>query len=268
MLRRIFTLALALILTACGGGGGDPEPAQHVEGEGLAVVTKSAFAGTLHSPPGINYYDFNRLPSLERTHANLASGAAADMTVKFTWGGVAGTAVLEPQHAIAAFVQSTSATGPANALGQITHTHGAGAYVGERGLALETWHRDTPTSPTNGTRWDQFDGRCARDVLGTIPPTAWCLASAEGAGDFITPAPAFQLRRGTVYILRTRVQLVGANTIQIAAWLHTQGIWGAQLVQRGVVHVEGAKHYPAPSLPVHAVVARTPGEATIAYSAP
>lgn len=250
MIRRALLLAAVAILAACGGGGGGGTDAP------------AGFAGTLHSPPGSNYYDFNHIDALQRPWADLASGAPAEMAATFTWGGEPDAPVADPQHVVAAFMQATVTTGAANALGQITPTHGAGALISGRGLVLEVWHRDTPDSPTNGTTWSQYDDRCARDVLGTLPANTQCLASVEGAADYITAAPGFQLRKGVAYTVRVTVKRTGPNVVRVSAEL-----WqGADLVQRGMVHVEGAKHYPAANLPVLAIVARTPGEPLIYYS--
>ena len=111
------TFIFAMLLIACGG------------------------SGTLYSPPGLNYYDFNYDATKAQTVASLTSNTTT-LTYNFVWDGVAGQNITTPQHAVVAMTQIASPTTTLNQTGQMIWTHRAGALVGARGLALELWFRN------------------------------------------------------------------------------------------------------------------------------
>lgn len=246
MKKLIFIFAMLLI--ACGG------------------------SGTLYSPPGLNYYDFNYDATKAQTVASLTSNTTT-LTYNFVWDGVAGQNITTPQHAVVAMTQIASPTTTLNQTGQMIWTHGAGALVGERGLALELWFRNDlngngyTDDQANAVVWSQDNGRCATDVLQTIPDGQMCLAATDNPNGHITSAPYFQLKKGVAYVIKVQLIPLGSGWMKLRAELYQPTATGTGLVQSGSVNFQTASFFPSSSAMVNAAVARTPGEPSIQYTA-
>jgi len=230
----------------------------------LAFVSAAASGGMLYSAPTYpgNYYDFSYQPAKSLPYSALSSPIS--LSVQFIWQGTAGTPITTPQHALAAFTQMTVPTGYYNPAGDQIWTHGAGAFVGEMGLEMELWIRQNGAA--NSIVWGQHNGRCARDVQGTLPPNTMCLSATSSPAGFITPSPSFALKRGVTYTLKVKISPTSAGWSKLEAELYQPSVFfGLTLIQSGSVGFENATFFPLVGQMLNAVVARTPGEPAIQY---
>jgi hypothetical protein len=183
----------------------------------LALVVGCASAqdsapGTLSGVPKL---DFTYLQDLSAPANALQQGQTLKLQSRFVWDGASNTPVTVDQHAVVAFTQRGATNSAQNNAGDVLWTHGAGAILGPFGLGLELWFRTDSTGngynddPANAIVWTQNNGRCAADVLGTIPPGVMCLSATPSAG-YITPSPSFTLRTAVAYWLRVSIT-PGAN---------------------------------------------------------
>lgn len=229
-----------------------------------AVAVLAACGGGGLYSDGSPYHDFNYIAPKSQPYAMLTNAQPFSMSVTYTWGGTAGQTVTPAQHAVLAYTQSAFNTGYLNTMGQSLFTHGAGAYVGERGLAMELWFQQNGSG--NGILWTQDNGRCAQDVQGTIPPGSMCLASSSNPNGFITPAPTFVLKKGVAYTLQVSISPTSPGWSRLDAKLYTPGQFGPTLVQSGAVGFQNAQFFPVVGQTLQATVARTPGEPVITYT--
>lgn len=233
----------------------------------LAVCALSVLAacggGDLYSDGSI-YHDFNYIPSKSQPYTALTNAQPFSSAVTYKWGGTAGQVVTPAQHAVLAYTQSAFNTGYLNAAGQSLFTHGAGAYVGDRGLALELWFQQNGAG--NGIYWTQDNGRCARDVQATIPPGVMCLPSYPNSAGFITDAPTFSLLKGANYTLQVSISPTSPGWSRLDANLYQAGFFGPTLVQSGAVGFQNSAFFPVSLQPLQMTVARTPGEPVISYT--
>lgn len=227
-------------------------------------LATAATGGTLYGYPHVPaaYYDWNYLQAKSQPYTALSG--TFSMSARFTWDGVPGQSVTNPQHAVVAYTQRQVATGYFNLAGEESFTHGAGAFVGERGLEMELWFRQNNAG--NAYVWNQDNNRCARDVQGTLPPGSMCLASNYNAGGYITSAPGFQLTKGVQYTLKVKLSQSSPGWTKLEAELYKPAAFGQQLVQSGMMGFPSASFFPVVNQHLTAAVARTPGEPLIQYT--
>lgn len=233
---RYLALLLSVFLAACGGG------------------------GSLSGDPDLNNYDFEYREEFTRDYAALTSGEVLTLRARFVWAGPRAERIEAPQHAVLAFTQSAFDGNPINDEGEVLFTHGAGALVGEGGLALELWFRDEP-DPTNAYTWSQGNDRCMWVVLAAAPSGTNCLRDHESPDGYITSAPGFALQKGIAYVLHVRLSPAPDGRTALYAELYQESGETFVLVQRGLVLFERERHFPAQGQALQASVARTPGTA-------
>jgi len=154
-------------------------------------------------------------------------------------------------------VQITDTNTVKNSDGQPIWTHGAGAFVGADGLALELWSR--VDGVTVGTFWTQNSGRCMFNTLGTAVGTDYCLDPSPSERGYLTSAPQFQLKKGVPYILTVYLQEVSPGRMMLRAKLYEATETEAVQVQEGMVTFDKASHFPDATQQLRAAIARTPG---------
>lgn len=247
---RLLALLLLALLSACGGG------------------------GSLSGEPDLNNADFEYREEFSRAYDAIGNGDALTLKARFIWDGPRGETITSPQHVVLAFTQVAASETPKNHEGEHLWTHGAGAFLGERGLSMELWFRDDTAGngfdddPANALVWGQDYGRCARDVRATLPSEMYCLAGDESPTGYITSAPDFRLQKGIAYVLHIRITPGPNGWLGLYAELYQESGDTFVLVQRGFVGFPPAKFFPVPRQPLQASVARTPGsegEPTIQY---
>lgn len=270
MKTTLFTLIAAALI-----GCVQPAAAETCDG------APGSACGTLYRVPNLGNFDFYYPTDLSSTYGNLMAGAVLKLQARFTWGGTPGREITADQHAIVAFTNRGATNNMVNTAGQMFWTHGVGAYVGERGLELETWFRDDPNGdgfndePANAYVWSQDGDRCVSDVRGTITAPMYCLGDKPSDAAYITSAPDFKLRAGVGYWVRVEVErskvpgwgLLRAQLVEEAC---AAAGCEARVVQRAAVAFDIAKHFPMNWQPLEATVARTPGsrdEPTIKFAA-
>lgn len=238
---RIIQLLFLALLTACGGG------------------------GSLYSDGSPDYYDFNYQPELDEPHYALGPGVT--LQARIVWDGEPGAPIETTQHVPMGFVQITDPNTVKNADGQPIWTHGAGAYVGANGLALELWSRVDRV--TVGTFWTQDHGRCMFNTLGTAVGTDYCLESSTSERGYLTSAPWFQLKKGVPYILTVYLHESTPGWMVLRAKLYEARRFDEVVqVQEGMVGFEKARHFPDQGQQLRAAIARTPGsigEPSVSY---
>lgn len=237
---RLTALLFSALLAACGGG------------------------GSLYSDGSPEYYDFNYQPELDEPHYALGPGVT--LQARIVWDGTPGTPIETTQHVPMGFVQITDPNAVKNADGQPIWTHGAGAYVGANGLALELWSREGSTNV--GTFWTQASGRCMFNTLGTAVGTSRCLYDSPNPTGYLTTAPGFQLKKGVSYILTMYLQETSPGWLTLRAKLYEATQFEAVEVQSGLVGFEKARHFPDQGQQLRAAIARTPGslgEPSVSY---
>ena len=230
---RIIQLLLLALLTACGGG------------------------GSLYSDGSPEWYDFDYVPTFDEPYEAIGAGAVLTLQARIVWDGEKGQPITTVQHAPMGFVQIADANGVKNLDGHPIWTHGAGAYVGANGLALELWSR--VGDATVGTFWTQDFNRCVFDTMGTAAGTDQCLADSPNATGYLTPAPGFQLKKGVPYILTMYLQETSPGWMTLRAKLYEATQFEAVEVQSGLVGFEKARHFPDQGQQLRAAIARTPG---------
>lgn len=236
----------------------------------LAAIGCNAYAltdaGQLGYNPNIGNADFKYSTAMNEAKTNLNSEIA--LQAEFTWYGAYGAAVTGG-HAVLAFTQTAATNRPLNSAGQMFFSHGAGAFVGPRGLEIELWYRSDTNGngfnddPQNAFVWNQDYNRCVRDVQGTIPAGVYCIAGATStSGEYITAAPNFQLKKGVKYVVRIKLKpsSVYANRSRIEAQLLEQGYFGKTLIQSGAIDFVTSDFFPTVQ-DLQATVARAPGSA-------
>lgn len=231
----------------------------------LALLAAAASGGTLYGYPTLpsNTYDFNYQTAKSQPYSALSGPIS--LSVQYTWNsGSTGAQIVEPQHALLAFTQMSTPTGYFNTTGDQIWTHGVGAFVGEHGLEMELWFRNGSTN--NSIVWGQHEGRCARDVLGTLPPGTMCLSATPSAAGYITPYPGFVLRKWATYVVKIRVSPTSPGWSKLEAELWQPGTFGMTMTQSGMVGFENAAFFPLTGQTLNAAVARTPGEPSILYT--
>ncbi|MFT3813732.1 MAG: hypothetical protein QM740_10165 [Acidovorax sp.] len=233
-----------------------------------AATVAGSFAGTLVSVPAITSgYDFYYPMALSRPLSALQPGVPVKLQARFIWDGPARQAIHAAQHAIVAFTQKGAPHSWRNPEGQLFWTHGAGAYVGNNGLALELWFRSDPArngvqdDPPDAIVWDQTNARCA--YLVTVGPTSsMCLgAGASALAGYLTPA-AFTLRKGVGYWVRVTLTRETANPARATLrgeLLEESGNGAAMVVQTGQVGFVVNRFFPYADQRLEASIARTPG---------
>lgn len=230
-MRIIFAFVFAL-LTACGGG------------------------GSLYSDGSPDYYDFNYQPELDEPHYALGPGVT--LQSRIVWDGEPGAPIETTQHVPMGFVQITDPNTTKNSEGKPIWTHGAGAFVGADGLALELWSR--VEGVTVGTFWTQGSGRCMFNTLGTAVGTDYCLDPSPSARGYLTSAPWFQLKKGVPYILTVYLNESAPGWMVLRAKLYEARKFDEVVqVQEGMVGFEKARHFPDQGQQLRAAIARTPG---------
>jgi hypothetical protein len=232
------------------------------------VATAGSDSGTLVSNPAVNSgFDFYYPTALSKPLNALQVGSPVKLQARFVWDGPAGQAVTTAQHALVAFTQKGAANNWVNASGQLLWTHGAGAFVSERGLAMELWFRNDPggngvqDDPGDSYFWDQTNGRCAY-IVSVGPTNGLCLASTPSPGGHITPA-SFTLKKGVAYWVRVSLEREASNPAWavMRANLVEETSGGAVVVQTGSVGFMVASFFPYSGQAMEASIARTPGPA-------
>lgn len=221
-------------------------------------------SGTLYRVQSAAYFDCNYPPALAKPKANLSS-ETFKLQSRFTWYGTTGQTIATEQHAIAAFTQTVNTSALVNTTGQSIWSHGAGAYIGERGLELELWF--TQNGQNNAIVWSQDNNRCAQDVMGTLPENTMCLSASPNSTGYITAAPNFTLKRGVNYWVRIEIAPATSGNSVLHADLVEETISGAVVVQSASVGFQNAMIFPS-NVDIAATVARTPGsvaEPSITY---
>lgn len=231
---RLIALLFFALLTACGGGGGD----------------------SASSDSSTEYNNFDYAPTLDEPHYALGPGVTLQTSI--VWGGEANQPVTTPQHVPLGFVQITDPTTVKNAKGLPIWTHGAGAFVGTDGLALELWSR--VDGVTVGTFWTQNSGRCMFNTLGTAVGTDYCLDPSPSERGYLTSAPWFQLKKGVPYILTVYLNESAPGWMVLRAKLYEARRFDEVVqVQEGMVGFEKASHFPDQAQQLRAAIARPPG---------
>ncbi len=230
---RYLALLLSVFLAACGGG------------------------GSLSGDPDLNNYDFEYREEFSRDYAALSSGEVLTLRARFVWAGPRAERIEAPQHVVLAFTQSAFDGNPRNDEGELLFTHGAGALVGEYGLAMELWFRDGDA--TNAYVWRQDHNRCMVEVLGTIETGARCLDDRMSSNGYITSAPGFALQKGIAYVLHIRIVPGLDGQKELHAELYQESGDTFILVQHGMVRFPPERHFPVQGQALQASVARTPG---------
>lgn len=238
----------------------------------LAAVLSACGGGSLDNEPTSTYVDFEYQAQFTQPYAALEGPVA--LRSRFVWDGPSGQEITAPQHTVLAFTQSGDPGNTRNEKGQVFWTHGAGAFVGQRGLSLEMWFRDDPgmdgyqNDPPNAIAWSQDFGRCGRDVRGTIAGNAMCLDVMESLGGYITAAPNFVLRKGVAYFLTVRLEPAEQGMLRLKAELYEESGELARPVQKAMALIPQSRAFPLQGQPLQASVARTPGspsEPTVQY---
>lgn len=224
------------------------------------MIAASAAAGTVTGAlGGLPWaYGFDWAYSVPTEPRTAIATQQVVSQATFVWPGASGP-VATGQHAVLALTQTTINDRFSNNAGDPIWTHGAGVIVGEFGLGLELWVRENlgggSYGPANAYVWKQTEGRCMKDVLGTIPNNSLCLPGVEGPGAYITEQPGFILQRNTPYTVRLLLNPQGP-------WVELVGeLWSpsGELLQRGRVGFQADQFFPDPAQPLRHVVARTPG---------
>ena len=256
--------ALLAGLAACGGGGDPADP-----GSG----TPLSYAGALTSQPGMDGYGSVYFDAIAGSRKALKAGASHQLEATFTWRA-------DPapdEHALVSFSQAGKANNYVNDQGRLHFTHGAGAYVGHRGLALELWFVTDEGAPgydddrLNAHYWTQDNGRCVGDVLHTEIPHTQCLSDSPLAESHLTPNPGFLLKRNTPYTLRITLSRNDADHEK--AWLFGELlqpcadplVCDRQVVQTARVGFAIDDFFPLGDV-MNADVARTRGAEPIDYT--
>lgn len=230
---RLIALLSLVLLTACGGG------------------------GSLYSDGQSNYYDFDYTHTLDEPYEALAGGAVLTLQARIVWAGEKGQPITTTQHVPLGFVQITDKNTVKNSDGQPIWTHGAGAFVGANGLALELWGR--VDGVTVGTFWTQEYGRCVFTTDGKETGASKCLDVFPNPSGYLTAAPGFQLKKGAPYILTMYLQEVSPGRMMLRAKLYEATETEAVQVQEGMVTFDKASHFPDATQQLRAAIARTPG---------
>jgi hypothetical protein len=231
-MRYIAMLLLAL-LSACGGG------------------------GSLTGDPDLANYDFEYREEFTRGYESLYTGEVLTLRARFIWTGPRAEQITSPQHVVLAFTQSAFDGNPRNDEGEVLFTHGAGALVGEYGLAMELWFRDGMA--TNAYVWRQDFNRCMVEVIGTIETGTRCLDDRLSPNGYITSAPGFALQKGIAYVLHIRIAPGLDGQKELHAELYQESGDTFVLVQHGMVRFPPERHFPVQGQSLQASVARTPG---------
>lgn len=245
-IKKLFTLILATL--------------------GCSAALALTDAGQMTYNPNLWNADFKYSIAMNEAKANLNSEVA--LQAEFTWYGSYGAPVTGG-HAVLAFTQTAATNRPLNSFGQMFYSHGAGAFVGPRGLELELWYRSDANGngfnddTQNAFVWNQDNNRCVVDVAGTIPPGVYCISGTPSTtGEYITAAPSFQLKKGVKYVVRIKLKpsSVYANRTRIEAQLLEQGYFGKTLIQSGAIDFVTSDFFPTMQ-DLQATVARAPGAA-------
>jgi hypothetical protein len=231
----------------------------------LTALLVGCGGGSLTADPDLDYYDFEYREDFSRPYASLATGEALELKARFVWAGDRGQQIDTPQHVVLAFTQAASASTAQNDEGERLWTHGAGAFVGEHGLAMELWFRDDQAQDgfdndaANALVWSQDNGRCMRDVLGVKPTGTYCLSDTDSPTGYITSAPDFVLQKGVAYVLHVRITPGPDGWKSLHAVLYQESGDTFNVVQRGFIGFPPSQFFPVAGQPLQASVARTPG---------
>lgn len=216
-------------------------------------------SGTLS---GLPQFDFHYLPALSKPADALQQGQTIKLQSRFVLDGNTNQTISTPQHAVVAFTQRGATNSPQNTAGDHLWTHGAGAILSEKGLALELWLRSDANGngynddPANAIVWSQDLGRCAADVQGTIPPGVMCLSATQSPGGYVIPAPDFTLRTGVVYWLRVSITPAAQGWATLYADVIEEQSQ-AVMTQSASVGFQMATFFPIAGQQLSASVART-----------
>ena len=231
-----------------------------------AATYGGSYAGTLTSRPAVNYgFDFYYPAALSKPLSALHPGAKVKLQARFIWAGTMNEPVGTEQHAVVAFTQKGDSTYWRNASNELLWTHGAGAFVGEKGLSLELWFRNDRNQPglhddpPDAHSWDQFHNRCAYRV--TVGATNnLCLSSSYDPNGYLTPT-SFTLRKGIKYWVRVTLERHAANPAwaMLSADLVEETDTSATIVQSGAVNFLVDSIFPYANQAMEASVLRTPG---------
>lgn len=231
-----------------------------------AIAFADSYSGTLVSNASVNSgFDFYYPTALSKPLSALQVGTPVKLQARFVWDGPIGQSITTAQHAVVAFTQKGAANNWLNSSGQLFWTHGAGAFVSERGLAMELWFRNDPAG--NGVQddaadayfWDQTNGRCAY-IVSVGPTNGLCLSQAPNSGGHLTPA-SFTLKKGVAYWVRISLARQAGNSAwaTLSADLIEETSGGPVVVQTGSVGFIAASFFPYTNQSLEASVARTPG---------
>lgn len=238
----------------------------------LLALVSACGGGSLDNEPTSTYFDFEYQPVFSQPYTALQG--PVELRSRFLWDGPPGQEIMASQHAVLAFTQAGDPGNIRNEKAQVFWTHGAGVFVGQRGLSLEVWFRDDPgldgfqNDPPNAIAWSQDHGRCGRDVRGTIVGDVMCLDATESLGGYITPAPNFVLRKGVAYFLRVRLEPAERGMLRLTGDLYEESGDLAVRVQKAMAVIPQSRAFPLQGQPLQASAARTPGsvsEPTVQY---
>jgi hypothetical protein len=237
-----------------------------------SALAQHAAQGSLNGGP---QFDFNYLPALSKPAESLQQGRVLKLQARLVWDGSTNAQVTTEQHAVVAFTHRGATNSLQNNAGEVLWTHGAGAIVGERGLALELWYRTDMAGNgydddlANAIVWSQYNNHCAEDVLGTIPPGVMCLSATPSGSSYITQDPNFTLRTGVAYWLRVSITPAASGWATLYADL-IEEMNPALPVQSAAVNFQTATFFPMAGQQFSASVARasvTSYQPTVQYVA-
>lgn len=220
--------------------------------------------GTLYRLPSAANFDFNYPSNMAVPYASLGSTTPIKLQSRLQWYGSTGQEITTEQHAIVALVQSVDNRDLYNGLNQMLWSHGAGAYVSERGLEMELWFQQN--NAANAYVWNQDNNRCVSDVQATVPANSLCLSDTPNSSGYLTPAPSFVLKKGIGYWVRVTITPIpSTGWATMLAELIEENSSGAVIVQTGFIAFQMATFFPSTTADIKSAVARTPGSVDEPY---